>query len=64
MANNDFPFLEIKMSWSPEDGLQFKVFGKRVNKIKYVVKISTHTSRTLRKIPSGVLNFPAKLISC
>ena len=30
VANDEFPFLDIKMSWSPEEGLQISVFrGER-----------------------------------
>ena len=50
----------MKMSWSPEGDLQFRVFRKRGQKLKYVGKESTHTPGTLRAIPSGDLNRLAK----
>ena len=53
----------MKMSWSPEGGLQFGVFRKKVQQLKYVGKESTHTPGTLRAIPSGVFNCLAKLTS-
>ena len=28
VTNDEFPFLDMKMSWLPEGGLQFGVFGK------------------------------------
>ena len=63
VKNNEFPFLDIKMSWSPEGDLQFEVFREKVQKLKYVCKESTHTPGTLRAIPSRVLNRLAKLTS-
>ena len=51
------------MSWSPEGGLQFGVFRKKGQKLKYFGKEGTHTPGTLRAIPSGVLNRLAKLTS-
>ena len=61
--NDEFPFLDMKMSWSPEGGLQFGVFSKKGQQLKYVGKESTHTPSTLRAIPFGVLNRLAKLTS-
>ena len=55
--------LDMKMSWSPEGDLQFGVFSKKVQQLKYVGEESTHTPGTLRAIPSGVLNRLAKLTS-
>ena len=56
VTNDEFPFLEMKMSWSPEGDLQFGVFRKKVHQLKYVRQDITHTPGTLRAIPSGVLN--------
>ena len=53
----------MKMSWSPEGGLQFGVFRKKGQQLKYVGTESTHTPNTLRAIPSGVFNRLAKLTS-
>ena len=63
VTNNAFPFLDMKMSWSPEGGLQFSVFRKKEQQLKYIRKESTHTPGTLRAILSGVLNHLAKLTS-
>ena len=53
----------MKMSWSPEGDLQFGVFRKKGQKIKYVGKESTHTPGTFRAIPLGVLNRLANITS-
>ena len=53
----------MKMSWSLEGDLEFGVFRKNVQQLKYFGKESTHTPGTLREIPSGVLNRLAKLTS-
>ena len=57
------PFLDMNMKWTPEGELNFSVFRKAGQQLKYVVKESTHTPGTLRAIPSGVLNRLAKLTS-
>ena len=59
----EFPFLDMKTSWSPEEDLQFGVFRKKGQQLKYVGKESTHTPGNLRAIPSGVFNRLAKLTS-
>ena len=51
------------MSWSPEGDLQFLVFRKKGQQLKYVGQERTHTPGTLRAIPSEVLNHRAKLTS-
>ena len=38
VTNDEFPFLDMKMSWSPEEDLQFSVFRKQQHKLKYVDK--------------------------
>ena len=63
VIKDEFPFLDMKMSWSPEGGLQFGVFRKKGQKLKYVGKESIHTLSTLRAIPSGVFNHLEKLTS-
>ena len=63
MSQDELPFLYMKMSWSPEGGLQFGVFRNKGQQLKYVGKESTHTPGTLRTIPSGVFNRLAKLTS-
>ena len=63
VTNDEFLFLDMKMSWFPEGDLQFGIFRKKGQKLKYVGKESTHTPGTLRAIPSRVLNRLAKLTS-
>ena len=63
VTNDKLPFLDMKMSWSSEGDLQFGVFRKKGQRLKYLGKESTHTPSTLRMIPSGVLNRLAKLTS-
>ena len=53
----------MKMSWSPEGDLQFGVFRKKGQQLKYVGKESTHRHGTLSAIPSGVFNHLVKLTS-
>ena len=36
VMNDEFPFLDMKMSWSPEGDLQFGVFSKKGQQLKYV----------------------------
>ena len=38
VTNHGFPFLDMKMSWSPEGDLQFSVFRKKGHQLKYVGK--------------------------
>ena len=45
------------------DDLRFGVFRENGRQLKYVVKYITHTTSTLRAIPSGVQNHLAKLTS-
>ena len=63
VMNDKFPFLDMKISWSPEGDLQFGVFREKGQQLKYVRQESTHTPSTLRAIPSRVLNRLAKLTS-
>ena len=46
----------MRMIWSPEGDLQFCVFRKKGQQLKYVGMGITHTPSTLRVITSGVLN--------
>ena len=59
----EIPFLDMKMRWSPEGDLHFRVFRKKGPQLKYFGKQSTHTPGTLRTIPSGFFNRLAKLTS-
>ena len=52
VKNDEFLYLDMKMSWSPEGDLQFEVFKKKGQQLKYVVQESNHTPGTLRAIPS------------
>ena len=63
VTKDEFPFLDMKMKWTPRSELDFSVFRKPGQQLKYVGKESTHTPGTLRAIPSGVLNRLAKLTS-
>ena len=63
VTNGKLPLLDMKTNWSPEGDLQFGVFRKKGQKLKYVGKESTHTPGTLRATPSGVLNRLAKITS-
>ena len=63
VTKDEFPFLDMKMKCTPEGELNFSVFRKAGQQLKYVGKESTHTPGTLRAIPSGVLNRLAKLAS-
>ena len=63
MMNDKLPFLDIKMSWSPEGDLEFGVFRKKGQQLNYVGKETTHTPGNLCAVPSGVLNRLAKLTS-
>ena len=63
VANNKFPFLDMKMSFSPKGDLQFGVFIHKGQKFMYIGKGITHTPGTLHAIPSGVLNRLDKLTS-
>ena len=53
----------MKMSWSPEGGLQFGLFSKKGQQLKNVGQESIHIPGTPRAILSGVLNRFAKLTS-
>eukprot|EP00957_Ditylum_brightwellii_P136268 10392469-Ditylum_brightwellii.AAC.1 len=42
ILENEFPFLDMKMSWIEDDQLRCTVFNKKKQAIKYVEKGSTH----------------------
>ena len=63
VMNEKFQFLDMKMIWYPEGDLQFGVFRKKGQQLKYVGKESTHTAGTIHAIPLGVLNRLDKLTS-
>ena len=61
LTSNEFPFLDMKISRSPEGYLQFRLLKKKRQQLKYVGMGITHTPVTLRAIPSEVLNRLVKL---
>ena len=61
LTSNEFPFLDMKISRSPEGYLQFRLLKKKRQQLKYVGMGITHTPVTLRAIPSGFLNRLVKL---
>ena len=63
LTNNKFPFLDMKMSWSPEGDLKLGLFRKNGKQLKYVGKGITHRPGTLHAIPLGVLNRLDKITS-
>ena len=63
VTNDKFPFLDIKMSCSPEGDLSFVFFRKKGEQLEYVGKEITHTPSTLYVIPSGSLNRLTKFTS-
>ena len=48
VTNDEFPFLDMKISWYPEGNLQIRIFRKKGQKLKDVGNKSTHTPGTLR----------------
>eukprot|EP00957_Ditylum_brightwellii_P005580 427274-Ditylum_brightwellii.AAC.1 len=42
ISENQFPFLDMKMSWTEDGQLRFNVLNKKKQAIKYVEKGSTH----------------------
>ena len=36
VTNNEFPFLDMKISWSPEGDSQFGLFRKKGQQLKYL----------------------------
>ena len=51
VTNEEFPFLDKKMSWSSEGDMQFGVLRKNGQQLKYVSKESTHTPGTPARSP-------------
>ena len=60
---NEFPFLDMKLNWNFEENLNFSVYRKENQVLKYLEKGSCHTKATFEAIPSGVFNRLAKLTS-
>ena len=36
VTNDEIPFLDMKIIWSPEEDLKFRVFRKKVKQLKYI----------------------------
>ena len=56
VTNNQFPFLDMKMSWYLQGDLQFSAFRKHLQQLNYPGIGSIHTPGTLNTIPLQVLN--------
>lgn len=63
ILENEFPFLDMKMSWTDDGQLRFNVFNKKKQAIKYVEKGSTHRPCTFKSISSGVYTRLGRLTS-
>ena len=59
--NRYFPYLDVEQFWNQQGDLQFKVYNKPNQLIKYVNDGSCHTRSCLKAIPWGVLSRLAKL---
>ena len=53
----------MKMGWTPSNFLNFSVYRKENQVLKYLEKGSCHTKSTFQAIPSGVFKRLAKLTS-
>ena len=49
-----FPYLDMALSWSSNGSLQFSVFCKPNQQLKYLSSCSTHSTATFKAIPHGV----------
>ena len=56
-----FPYLDMKLVWSNEEELQFQVYMKPNQQLKYLNNDSTHTYSCFKAIPNGVYKRLAKL---
>ena len=56
MANDELPFLDMQMSWYPEGDMEFGLFRKKGQQLKYIGKGSNHTPGNLRVIALGIIN--------
>eukprot|EP00957_Ditylum_brightwellii_P053199 4033961-Ditylum_brightwellii.AAC.1 len=63
ISENEFPFLDMKMSWTEDGQLRFNVFNKKKQAIKYVEKGSTHRTCTFKSITLGVYTRLGRLTS-
>eukprot|EP00957_Ditylum_brightwellii_P106207 8102717-Ditylum_brightwellii.AAC.1 len=53
ISENEFPFLDMKMSWTEDGWLRFNIFNKKKQAIKYVEKGSNQRPSTFKLIASG-----------
>ena len=58
---SSFPFLEMKMEWNEEGRLEFAVYSKPKQQIKYLHKYSNHTNSCKKEIPKGFFGHLAKI---
>ena len=63
IKGNLFPYLDLALYWTPDGSLQFKVYMKENQLLKYLNKGSCHTKSCMKAIPNGVFNRLAKLTS-
>ena len=60
-ADDGLLFLDMNMSWSLKRDLQFRIFSKKRQKLKYFIKCSTNTPGKLCVIHPGVLKCLGKI---
>ena len=60
VTNNEFPFLDMKMSCYSEGDLKFGVFSKEIQQLNCICKVITHTPNNLRTISLVFLNLLCK----
>jgi len=56
-----FPYLDMELIWSEKKELQFQIYMKPSQQLKYLNKGSTHTGDVFKAIPQGVYQRLAKL---
>ena len=56
-----FPYLDMELVWSEQGELQFQVYMKPNQQMKYLNKGSAHTHACFKAIPNGVYQRLAKL---
>ena len=63
ISDDYLPFLDVQMCWNAKGNLEFSVYQKPNQRLKYVGSDSTHTPATRRAIPNGVFQRLAKLMT-
>jgi hypothetical protein len=56
-----FPFLDMEIYWSPQGNLQFRVYPKENQVLKYFKRGSTHADACFAAIPTGLMKRLASL---